>query len=270
MADLKSALYGLDNDSDGRLSIEELQALLGKGQPGGRFSVSEAQRKVLDLFDLLVHPRSIADVEVERLFHEIDTDNKGSVRIEDFVFSFLHMTEFSAIWDRHLMLRIEQLCKSVAEEITSQRMLRHFPDPVPLEEGSGDENGHLGMSAMEQPKASPIPSILRPLEAGLPPDGTSVRELRREVDEMRQSFDRLLRAFPPKEDAAQSSRVEEREGSADKRNSKEAPTRNSKEAPKENGVHGESVDTIRDLCVEVARVRQVLQSLSNRELTIRI
>ena len=65
MSELKSALYDLDKDSDGRLTIEELQALLeGSRNSGELLQMNETQRKVLEMFDNLVHLRSEANIEL--------------------------------------------------------------------------------------------------------------------------------------------------------------------------------------------------------------
>ena len=73
-----------------------------------RGETTEQSAYVQLLIKKLVQPRSLKDIEVIRMFQELDIKNSGFVDIEDFVYAFLHMTEFSMVWDRHLLLRMEQ------------------------------------------------------------------------------------------------------------------------------------------------------------------
>ena len=61
-----------------------------------------------------VPSRFIFEENVTRLFQDLDTDNSGMVKREEFVQALMRVTEGSSIQDRHLLVRLEKLCLAIA------------------------------------------------------------------------------------------------------------------------------------------------------------
>jgi hypothetical protein len=147
LQELISSLGKLDADGDGLLSAAECTELIN-----GTFHGEETEQSsyVQLLIKKLVSPRNLKDIEVIRMFQELDVSNCGQIRVEDFVYGFLHMTEFSMVWDRHLLLRIEQFLKKIFESQSNQSSLRRMqvPDlalnPNGATTNGATTNGHGG------------------------------------------------------------------------------------------------------------------------------
>merc|ERR1719199_2291197 len=52
--------------------------------------------------------------EIKMIFQMLDIDNSNALRMDEFVEGLLRITDSSTVGDRHVLIRMERLCASIA------------------------------------------------------------------------------------------------------------------------------------------------------------
>merc|ERR1719399_462389 len=112
----------LDTDGDGVLSRDELEVAI------------DPKSGAYALMRELCHPHDVADLDLGSLFEQLDTDRTGYVSLDEFHFAFRHLADFSAVKDRHLLVRIEKLVTNLASHhgLAAQHIGRERRPPSEL------------------------------------------------------------------------------------------------------------------------------------------